>query len=1037
VETPVASAQEIDPSTRPGRCLSLRLLGGFQATIDGEPVIGFESDLVRALLAYLAVERDRMHRRDWLATFFWPEQPESVASHRLRQALSNLRRALGDAESAAPLLIATRTDVQLAAETRVHLDVSEFADLIAASRAHAHRRLSLCRSCRRSLERASALYAGPFLAGLSVAGSPAFQEWAAVFGERLHQRALDLLLTLASIDEQHGAYEEARAHAWRALGWEPWNEAAHRQVMRALALEGKRDAALRQFQQCRQILDQELGVGPSPETAGLCARIRAGETLGPDTTANPRHNLPSTVSSFVGREAETTALQDLLASERLVTLTGAGGVGKTRLAQHVAASLVRDFVGGVWLVELAALADPRLVPTTVADVLGLREPAQRPLLELIRDFLKPREALLILDNCEHLVEACAAIAAGLLRDCPNLTILATSRQPLRVNGEVSWTVPPLATPPAASELRRSDEFHEALLSYDAVRLFVERARTVEPGFALSDDNGWAVAGICRRLDGIPLALELAASRLRALPPRAMLERMASCLPLLTGGPRDLPARQRTLRDTIAWSYDLLSADEQTLFRRLGVFRGCSLEGVEAVCATPATQPGSSSITFVPLGMHFLEGVASLVEKNLLRQDELPDGQPWFSMLETVREFAQERLAESGEADIIHRRHALFYLEVAESAEPEIRGPEEGTWRARIERENDNLRAALEYCRAHGYVDPCLRLAVALWWFWLVGGHVTEGRQHLDALLARFPLRTRAGRRPLDWAKAVRGAATLASIQGDFVTARSLQDEGLATSRAVGDVEGVCTALESLASIASRQGDDVAARTYAQELLANARSIGDNDLLGAALLAAANVYHEQGDLPSALELAEESVALSRLAANQTLTVACQLVLAVVLQDVGDANRAWTLTEAALATCGDLGLRRTGAMATTNLGSFALARGNRGVARQRFTESLVVQRELADTAGVAFVLERFVGLAVSECRYATALSLAGAASVLREEVGSPLPPRRQVSLNDDLSSARQALGAERAAEAWATGRAMPMDAAIGLALQSMTP
>ncbi len=791
-----------------------------------------------------------------------------------------------------------------------------------------------------------------------------------------------------------------------------------------------------------QLLANALQLAPT-ERAALVTALRGSMAAGPDgrsrrsgrgATRVPvkSGNLPIQLTSFIGRARELHDIKEQLASTRLLTITGPGGCGKTRLALQVAESAGERFADGVWLVELAPLTDPRLVPAVVARVLGLREQAQRSLVETIQEYLRPRETLLLLDNCEHLADACAILAALLLRSCPRLTILATSREPLRVSGETQVPLVPLATPDAAGELAASDAFLARLRDYDSVSLFVERAQAVDRDFRLTAENGWAVAGICRRLDGLPLAIELAASRLRVLPPRAMLDRMGLTLPLLTGGARDLPARQRTLRDTIAWSYDLLSSDEQLLFRRLGLFRGFDLGAADAVGAAVAAQPGSSSVAVSALHIGVLDGVSSLVEKNLLREVELPDGQPWYFMLETVREFAQEQLAASGEADAIQRRHILYYLKLAETAEPETQGPNEARWLARLEREIDNLRTALDWCEARGYGEPATRLALALWWFWLVRGHVTEGRQRLDALIARFPLREVAGRRAADRAKLLRAAATLASVQGDAPIARAVQEEGLAIARTIGDAVSVCGALESLVGIASRQGDEIASRDYANEFLAQARAIGDEGLLCAALVASANVYHEQGDLAIACMLAEEGAERAHALASGVWIVACNLTLAVVLNDLGDTTRAVEVTKECLAVAKTMALPRHIALALTNLGSFALARGELDMARARFAESLAIQRDQADDTGVAFVLERFAGLAVAEGQYLRAISLVGAATALRESAGSPLLRGAQARLDESLSPAWASIGKAVADEARRMGYHLTTEQAIDLAL-----
>ena len=451
-------------------------------------------------------------------------------------------------------------------------------------------------------------------------------------------------------------------------------------------------------------------------------------------TAIP-NNLPMQATAFIGREQQLQTVRTSLLREdtRLLTLTGPGGTGKTRLALQAAADVLDSFPDGVYFVALASVTDPDLVASTIAQALDVREVAGRSIATSLGDTLRQKRLLLVLDNFEQVVEA-APTVAELLGSATDLKILVTSRFVLHVYGERELSVPPLALPD-----RRTAPSAAHLAQFEAVRLFVDRAQAARADFALVDENASAVAEICQRLDGLPLAIELAAARVRALPPRAMLQRMERRLPLLTGGARDLPARQQTLRGAIAWSYDLLEPDEQALFRRLAVFRGCTLETAETVCAGDPPRPGATSVALPPLDLLILDGIESLVEKSLLRQEEASDGQPWYRMLETVREYALERLEESGEAAAVHRRHALAALRLAETAEAGLYGLEHGTWFKRLEQEHDNLRAAIEWCQERRYAEPALRLAVALWWFWSAHGHIGEGRERLSDLLQRFPM----------------------------------------------------------------------------------------------------------------------------------------------------------------------------------------------------------------------------------------------------------------------------------------------------------
>ena len=481
------------------------------------------------------------------------------------------------------------------------------------------------------------------------------------------------------------------------------------------------------------------------------------------------HNLPAQPTTLLGREAEVAAARALLQQDgvRMVTLTGPGGTGKTRLGLQVGAELVDVFADGVWFVPLAAIADPALVVPAIAQSLGLSEVASQPLLNIVQDYLKDKQALLLLDNFEHLTSAASTISA-LLAACPTLKVLITSREPLRITGEREIPVPPLSLPSSRQVRGLSPA---AFLEYPAIRLFVERAQTVKPDFALTEAIAADVAAICLRLDGLPLAIELAAARVRVLPPGQLLARLDRRLKILTGGNRDLPARQQTLRAAIEWSHELLDPDEQSLFAHLAVFAGgCTLEAAEAVCGAH----GGHEIDV-------LDGLDSLSQKSLLRPEEGSEGWTRFTMLETIREYALERLDASGEADSLRQAHARFFLDLAEAAEPQLTGPDQVLWLDRLGTEHDNLRAALGWLERSSEREPWLRLSGALWRFWWVRGHMTEGRGWLARALAETD-----GLPPAVRAKSLSGAGILAESQGDYVQAKALHEESLALARQSGD-----------------------------------------------------------------------------------------------------------------------------------------------------------------------------------------------------------------------------------------------------------
>jgi predicted ATPase/class 3 adenylate cyclase/DNA-binding CsgD family transcriptional regulator len=752
------------------------------------------------------------------------------------------------------------------------------------------------------------------------------------------------------------------------------------------------------------------------------------------TLTDVPNNLPRQATPFIGREQQLEAVRAALVrpDTRLVTLTGPGGTGKTRLALQAAADLLASFPDGVVFVPLASVTDSDLVPSAIAQALDVREAAGRPITTVLKDALRQEPLLLVLDNFEQVVAAAPAVAE-LLAATSGLKILVTSRAALRLYGERELAVPPLSLPD-----RRTAPSAAHLARFEAIHLFVDRAQAARSDFALDDANAADVAEICHRLDGLPLAIELAAARVRALPPRALLQRMERRLPLLTGGARDLPARQRTLRDAIAWSYDLLDRGEQTLFRRLAAFRGCTLETAEAVCAGEPPRPGATSVALPPLDLEILDGVESLVEKSLLRQEKASDGQPWYVMLETVREYALERLEESDEARAVHRRHVLAMLNVAETAEPELYGPEQTAWFARLEEEHDNLRAALDWSAEHRYAAPTLRLAVALWWFWAAHGHVDEGRERLAGLLALFPEDASDARAELR-ARALHGAGMLAASQGDYAAARALQEEGLTLRRALGEPHGLFNALEGLGTVALLEGGYVEARRYLEEALRIARGLEEPRYYASVMNTLGSVSQELGDLPAARAYIEESLAAYRRSTDHRIRAfnGAMLSLPIVAQEEGAYDEAQVLAAEAVSASRQTSNRRLEALALAIFGGIVLSLGDHAAARDRLRESIDVYLEVGDLAGVGQVLDRFVELAAAQGRFDGALQLAGAATALHERAGAVRTPRSQARLDRALEPARSSLSKEAADAAWRAGCALDVDEAITAALAITEP
>ncbi len=586
------------------------------------------------------------------------------------------------------------------------------------------------------------------------------------------------------------------------------------------------------------------------------------------------NNLPLPPTPLIGREGEVEGVCRRLRSTevRCLTLTGPGGTGKSRVSLQAAAELADEYEDGVFFVALAAIVDPALVVTTIARTLGLTEASNRPPDEMLKTYLRDRHTLLVLDNFEHVLDAAPPVGE-VLSSAPNVKVLATSRIPLRLYGEYEFPISPLSLP----DLRALPTV-EHLTEYEAVRLFVERARAVKPGFSLTEENARVVAEICTRLDGLPLAVELAAARIKLLPPEALLSRLGNRLKLLTGGARNLPERQRTLRNAIKWSYEMLDKGEKTLFARLAVFTGGStLEAIEAVCEAEGDLP-----------LDALEGTSSLLDKSMLGQEEGQGGEPRYVMLETIHEFALQKLEESGQAEAMECAHVEYYLALAERAELRLWGPEDAAWLERLEQEHDNMRAALSWALDHEESNLALRLSAALRWFWNMGGYYSEGRSWLEATLAKDGRASTEAR-----AKVLEGLGWLANQQGDldhaeatakeglrlsteaglgeivaadfedmlgdtarlrgnFEQAAELLEKSLALHRRANDTRGIVWSLGSLASVATDRGDYERAKQLYEEGLTLARELGSAELLGAHLISLGYEYLLEGDQERATE-----------------------------------------------------------------------------------------------------------------------------------------------------------------------------------------
>ncbi len=735
--------------------------------------------------------------------------------------------------------------------------------------------------------------------------------------------------------------------------------------------------------------------------------------------ANRPTNLPMPRTGFVGREKEAAAAKELLLRQdvRLITVTGPGGIGKTRLAIEVASSFIERFPGGIHFIPLSPISDPGLIASVIVQALGVGEAGGQSPLEILKKNLQDSLSapmLFVLDNFEHLLQA-APTVAELLAMGPNLKILVTSRAALHVYGEHEFPVPPLALPSS-----RAVPSLELLSKCSAVALFVQRAVAAKPGFELNRENAAAVTEICARLDGLPLAIELAAARVKVLSPASLLTRLASRLQLLTGGARDLPQRQQTLRAAMDWSYDLLSPSEQTLFRRLSVFLGgCTLESVEAVCDTKSD-----------LDLDLLDGMASMVDKSLVQQVEQSVGESRFVMLETIREYALEKLHASGEMASTKRAHAAYCLVLAEEEATQQGGAEDAQWLERFALEHDNFRAGLDWLTETGDADWGLRLGTALFRFWEVREHLAEGRAALGKLLklagAAAPTKARA--------RALFSAGVLASVQGDYSAAAALFRESMDLARPLGDNQGVAVCLNALAVCSREQGDFAVARSLFEEALMLWRDLGDLKAVARALSNFASVVKLQGEYERALSLYAECLSIFRGLGDQVGVAWSLNYQGDVARDQGDSSAAQTLYEQSLAIFREIGDRWGIAGALADLGSLAREQQEYRRASSLFQESLETFRELNHKRGIARVLECFACSAAAQLEAERALRLAGAAAAIRHSIGAPLSPVEQAKLEASLDSARHVMSNADSTRAWLEGWALPVEKAIEEVLTS---
>jgi predicted ATPase/DNA-binding SARP family transcriptional activator/Tfp pilus assembly protein PilF len=1008
--------------------LKLQLFGAFAAWVVGQPLPPLRLQKGRWLLALLALRQGQEVPRALLAQTLWPDRVETDARTGLRQLLSELRRALGDAADEV-LRVTPRTLCLVTAD--VEVDVWAFDRAIVKGtkeNTESHKSHKIAEA----LMRAVALYGGPLLEECA-------EPWVVGEREERERRYLQAIERLAALAGAAGDDATEIDTLRRGIAVDPTHEPLHRALLRALARTGDYGGAIQVYQALRQRLHDETHTEPSPELRAHYQQLRAeaerrakrGELLSTvlATGAAPPIRLPRPLTPMIGREREAQEVMARLAFARLVTLVGTGGAGKTRLAIHVASELAAGYADGVWFIDLSALTAPERLPGHVAQGLGVQEERGRTYLETLIGFLLPKQLLLVLDNCEPLVDACAELVAALLSGCPELRILATSRERLGPMGESVYRLDGLGLP----ENERAAEASE-LLRAPAVQLFVQRAQATRHDFAPRAADLRDIAAVCRLLDGLPLAIELAAALVESLTSGEIATRLKAGQDLPEVHASTLPHRHRTLEALMASSYSLLTPMEQVLLRRLAVFHGgWTLAEAEGICAIANSQAAK--------GQHpppesrdapeLLSALSRLVAKSLV-VSEAREGRSRYRMLDLIRRYAERQLELSGEAEVLRLRHRDHFLQLAEEAARHLTGLEQARWLASLDAAHDNLRAVLWHAEATDG-EILLRLVNALGRFWQIRGYWSEGLDWIDRALALMPGEPWLPLR----ASAANWASLLATYQGNLSRGQDYAARGLALWQSLGDEPGIASALGCLGIVAGNRGDYTAARDHHARSLELTRACGDKSGMAGALGYLGNVAMAQGDLAAAREYYKASLELRR-ALRDTWGVAASLNnLGLLARHERDWTTACSFLTESLTLRRQLGDRRCIAITLNLLGLCAIEQDDAERARLQLTEGLEHCREIGDRRSTAYALEAFAVLAMLERQPAQAVRLLGAAAALRAAIASPLTPPEEA---DDVARKRHLrdlLGDRVFAQHWEEGRRLFPFADLAAVLRAETP
>lgn len=1013
--------------------LALQFLGPAQIQLDGTSIT-LERRKAAALLVYLAVELGR-HSRASLSALFWPDYEQSKAYRNLRQILWGIQQSIGE-----EWIEADRESIGLSSEMDIWLDVREFESGLAEGRGQRDISLRLA-----LLTNAAKLYRNHFLTGFSLKDAPDFNDWAFAKSEELRHQLAGALVTLSEDYCALGQADQAIAYARRLIAMDPLNEASHRLLMQIYIEAGQHSAALKQYQACEQLLRKELGVDPQPETRDLYKKIRKRDIKPtrvekPQESNLPPHNLPLRFSTFIGREKEQKAIEKRIADNRLVTLVGTGGIGKTSLALQVGHKLLNEYPDGVWFVALDSLSDPALVPQTVAAVFDIRERSDKPILELLTTALRTKTVLLILDNSEHLLDACAQLITALLQACPGIKILATSREPLAMAGEATYRIPSLSIP------EKREGSLDRLNEYEAVRVFIERAALVQSEFQLTKENRQAISAICRKVDGIPLAIELAAARVNILQVGEILHQLEESFHLLANQSRTTSPRHQTLQASMDWSWGLLDETERVFLRQLSIFAGgWTLEAAQAICDG-----------------NVLELTSALVKKSLIVVQQTRHGTR-YRFHEIVRQYASQKLIESGDTNRLHTWHLGYFLGLAERAELELRGPSLVDWMERLNDERNNIRIALHWADQID-VEAGLYLSSRLMRYW-ESANLPEGKRWLE----NFIHKPESKDFPLARAHALSTYSWLLTWLQQFEKAYSVAEESLALFRAAGDQQGEVDVLVSLENMFQFKDDIATALKFGKQAVALAQSLGDRWRLANALLylgwnyhdlpqrfvyweKAIELYREVGDqltlanllgllgqfrvLHGDFELGEQCVeeALRLWEANRRASVwdSPRITQSLLASMKGDYEQAETLLREIMTYAQERGNRMSQLWVQARLGHVLLRAGDLTEARQILTETAKNFAKDGYTIGAVFALEGMAELFSVVGKPGRATRLIGCADLIRERIQDPRPGFEQSNMDKIMSACLAKMGEVAFSDAYEAGQKMTLDEAVAYVL-----